>query len=85
MTYTKIQTRPQEFTNWTVILNVRCQQYSWDKHHNHRVKKMPDIDSMTCFMTNSTTDISLNFLLRILLMCIIVKKEYSIVSLTKYK
>jgi hypothetical protein len=28
MTYTKIQTRPQEFTNWTVILNVRCQQYS---------------------------------------------------------
>jgi hypothetical protein len=27
MTYTKIWTRPQEFTNWTVILNVRCQQY----------------------------------------------------------
>jgi hypothetical protein len=23
----------------TVILNVRCQQYRWDKHHNHRVKK----------------------------------------------
>jgi hypothetical protein len=29
MTYTKIQTRLQEFTNWTVtILNIRCQQYS---------------------------------------------------------
>jgi hypothetical protein len=27
-TYTEIWTRPQEFTNWTVILNVRCQQYS---------------------------------------------------------
>jgi hypothetical protein len=26
-TYTKIWTRPQEFTNLTVILNVRCQQY----------------------------------------------------------
>ena len=26
MTYTKIWTRLQEFTDWTVILNVRCQQ-----------------------------------------------------------
>jgi hypothetical protein len=27
MTYTKIWTRLQEFTDWIVILNVRCQQY----------------------------------------------------------
>jgi hypothetical protein len=26
-TYTEIWTRLQEFTNWTVTLNVRCQQY----------------------------------------------------------
>jgi hypothetical protein len=43
------------------------QMYLWDKHHKHRLKKMLEIDSMTCLSRNSTIDMSLNCLLGILL------------------
>jgi hypothetical protein len=60
---------------------VWWQQHRQDKKHSHRLKKMAEIHLTTCFMNNSRTDISLNSVLRTLLISFNVWQRITVVFL----